>query len=91
MTGRLVPAGGQSPGRKYVVENLDLRVRHRYRPGQYSTRQVQPTVLRTELAWFARDDVMPLVAMTARSVGRLVRYLMRRARMLRSARRSARS
>lgn len=89
MTGRHIPRGEQSPGRRYVVENLDLRVRRMYRPGQYTTRQVQPRVVQTELAWFARDDVMPFLAMTARSVGRLVRYLVRRTPVLRSERRSA--
>lgn len=69
LTGRDVPAAGQIDGRRLLVENVDLPALLAYRRGGYTTPHAPDRATGTELAWLARDDVMPFLTMLARSVG----------------------
>ena len=87
MTGQPVPAGHQFEGRRFVVENFDLPARMSY--GR-QTRTLPPLTTHragTELAWFARDDPKPFLAMAARMVEVVTRRLISRGRRRRAARR----
>ncbi|MGK5171734.1 hypothetical protein [Geodermatophilus sp. CPCC 205761] len=67
-TGQPVPAGRQVEGRRFVVENFDLPARLGYRRETRTPPPLPARSTRTELAWFARDDVRPYLAMATRMV-----------------------
>jgi len=86
LTGRPVPSAPMPEGRRIIVENVDLTARL---SGRRSTDHLPPLpeAGETELAWFAADDPLPVVAMLARSAAPLATYLnrVRRGRALRRA------
>jgi D-aspartate ligase len=95
LTGRLVPASPQVNGRKLIVENIDPLAQLAYRrhgpagataPGQGPGRAGQ-----TELAWIARDDPLPLLAMVVRLAGPALGHLGRVRRSRQMRRRAARA
>ncbi|MFD5077431.1 ATP-grasp domain-containing protein [Streptomyces sp. NPDC058371] len=68
LTGRAVPKGAQQPGRRYVVENIDLPALLAYRRSGYTTPHAPVRASGTELAWLAGDDLRPFFTMLARFV-----------------------
>ncbi|MFW3172411.1 hypothetical protein [Geodermatophilus sp. CPCC 206100] len=89
LTGQPVPAGEQVEGRRFVAENFDLPARLGY--GR-QPRTLPPLPRRragTELAWFARDDLRPWLAMGARMVPVIVRRLLDTGRRRLAVRREA--
>lgn len=82
LTGQTVPRTHASDGRRWLVEPYDLAASvHLVRSGQLrltgwlrSLRDVE------ELAWWARDDPVPFLAMCASLPRQSVRYLARRRR-----------
>jgi D-aspartate ligase len=68
LTGQQIPETAQRNGRRLVVENIDLLARLAYRHSDYSTPHAPKYASETELAWFARDDPNPFIAMLARSI-----------------------
>jgi predicted ATP-grasp superfamily ATP-dependent carboligase len=68
LTGRAVPKGAQQPGRRYVVENIDLPALLAYRRSGYTTPHAPLRASGTELAWLAGDDLRPFFTMLARFV-----------------------
>jgi predicted ATP-grasp superfamily ATP-dependent carboligase len=77
LTGRRIPPARQVDGRRMVVENIDLPALLAYRRSGYRTPSAPRRARDTELAWLARDDVKPFLAMLARSAGPGVRHLRR--------------
>jgi predicted ATP-grasp superfamily ATP-dependent carboligase len=73
------PAGSAVPGRKWLIENLDLASSATY----FRNGELQPLPwLRSfagvkETAWFARDDPAPFAAMVRDSVLHAVKALRR--------------
>ena len=66
MTGRSVPFGRPSNGRKFLVENYELAAAIRYRrAGQSWPEWWRSLHGIDELGWFARDDLRPAVALAA--------------------------
>jgi D-aspartate ligase len=64
LTGRPVPAGPQVDGRRILVEHIDMPARLAYRGGNgYPAAPPPPRPAATELAWLARDDIRPFLAM----------------------------
>jgi predicted ATP-grasp superfamily ATP-dependent carboligase len=70
LTGRAVPAGPVRSGRRIVVEHVDAlaRLAYRGRTG-YPAAPCQPRPAATELAWLAKDDLLPFLAMWPRLPG----------------------
>jgi len=67
LTGRSVPAGAPRRGRRIVVEHIDLTARLAYRGRSgYPGAPPPPRHASTELAWLARDDPLPFLAMWPR-------------------------
>jgi D-aspartate ligase len=67
LTGRAVPAGAAPTGRRIVVEHIDMLARFAYRHGSgYPATAAPPPVTATELAWLAKDDPLPFLAMWPR-------------------------
>jgi len=67
LTGRPVLAGPQVSGRRIIVEHIDLPARLSYRGGSgYPSAPPVPRPASTELAWLARDDLLPFLAMWPR-------------------------
>jgi D-aspartate ligase len=64
MSGRTAPAGVQTFGRGFTVENLDLAARLLQRKAARQTHAIVTT--QTERAWFASDDPLPFVVMALR-------------------------
>ncbi|MVO83807.1 ATP-grasp domain-containing protein [Streptomyces sp. p1417] len=75
LTGRDVPEGEQRAGHRYVVENIDLPAYLAYRRSGYVTPHAPARATGTELAWLARDDMMPFFTMLARFVRPGARHL----------------
>lgn len=75
LTGRRVPEGEQRAGHRYVVENIDLAALVAYRRSGYTTPHAPVRAGSTELAWVARDDLLPAVTMLARFVRPGARHL----------------
>lgn len=67
LSGREVPAGNQVDGRCFVLEHLDLpaRLAYRHRPLPSGV----ATIRHREPAFWARDDILPFLAMAARFAG----------------------
>jgi D-aspartate ligase len=80
LTGRSVPAGVPPEGRRFIVENVDLAARLSYLRGSYKPPPRPGREAGTEVAWFARDDVKPYVAMMARTVHRGAHHILARRR-----------
>jgi predicted ATP-grasp superfamily ATP-dependent carboligase len=78
LTGRPLPSGTPCEGRGFVVEHLDVAAmlagRRVRRPEGTPPHPGGPT----ELAWFARDDPMPFMAMMARVPSLLTARVRRR-------------
>jgi D-aspartate ligase len=73
LTGRAVPAGAARTGRRIIVEHIDLVARLAYRGGNgYPAAPPPPPFLSTELAWLAKDDFLPFLAIWPRLVKPLV-------------------
>jgi predicted ATP-grasp superfamily ATP-dependent carboligase len=87
LTGRPVSLAPPSTDRRIIVENVDLTARLARQRNTYHA-HVPAHPVRTELAWFAADDPLPVAAMLARSAGPLATYL-RRVRRTRELRRAA--
>lgn len=88
LTGRPIPPGRPVPGRRYVVEHLDLPAVLAYRRLKAEPVSVPLAAGPVEAAWFQRDDLLPFVAMCARSPTLLsarVRRFGRRARIRRAS------
>ena len=67
LTGRTVPPGIARGGRRIVIEHIDLLARVAYRGGSgYPAAPPPPRTAATELAWLARDDPLPFLAMWPR-------------------------
>lgn len=67
LTGRAVPAGAAPDGRRIVVEHIDVLARLAYRGGGgYPAAPPPPPAAGTELAWLAKDDPIPFLAMWPR-------------------------
>jgi hypothetical protein len=67
LTGRAVPAGAASTGRRIIVEHIDMLARFAYRHGSgYPAAVSPPPATATELAWLAKDDPLPFLAMWPR-------------------------
>ena len=64
LTGRPLPAGRACSGRRIVVEHIDVlaRLAYRGRTG-YPAAPPPPRPAVTELAWLAKDDLPPFLAM----------------------------
>ncbi|MFE2039427.1 ATP-grasp domain-containing protein [Streptomyces sp. NPDC059477] len=77
LTGRPVPEGGQRPGHRYIVENIDLPALLAYRRSGYTTPHAPRRATTTELAWLAGDDPLPFATMLARSVRPAVKHVHR--------------
>jgi predicted ATP-grasp superfamily ATP-dependent carboligase len=75
LTGRMLPAGEQVYGRKFILEHADLPARLAYRGDVHSAPPVPPGPGATELAWAARDDPLPFVAMWPRLAKPVAEYL----------------
>ncbi len=80
LTGRTVPAGPAVDGHALMVEHLDVPSRALWRARRSAERQVPYQKGATELAWFARDDPLPLIAMALRLASPGFRLLGRTAR-----------
>jgi predicted ATP-grasp superfamily ATP-dependent carboligase len=78
LSGRKVPRGRQIDGRGFVVENRDLPAIFGYRRVRRAPTSVPHAKGRVEFAWFAWDDPLPFVAMTARLAGKHARGAVRR-------------
>jgi D-aspartate ligase len=77
MTGRPVPPAAQVDHRRIVVEHIDLPARLSYRGGGgYPSAPPAPRPVATELAWLARDDPFPFLAMWPRLGKPLVEAVM---------------
>ncbi|NEA43901.1 ATP-grasp domain-containing protein [Streptomyces sp. SID11385] len=74
LTGRPVPPGASRPGRRYVVENIDLPALLAYHRSGYTTPHAPRRARGTELAWFAADDPAPFATMLARSLRPALRH-----------------
>jgi D-aspartate ligase len=72
--------GAAVPGRKWLIENLDLASSATYfRNGELRPRAwLRSFAGVRETAWFARDDRAPFAAMVRDSVGHAVKALARR-------------
>ena len=81
LTGRKVPAGEQVYGRKFILEHADLPARLAYRGNAPSPPPDPPHQGATELAWAARDDPLPFVAMWPRLAKPLAEYFTQTRRM----------
>ncbi|HEY3943309.1 MAG TPA: hypothetical protein VGL60_12625 [Acidimicrobiales bacterium] len=80
LSGRAVPGGGQVDGERFVVENLDLAARRAYRrldrvvapsggPAQGAGALETSSPSRgPRLAWFASDDLLPVVSFAIRQL-----------------------
>jgi D-aspartate ligase len=68
LTGQDVPLSEAREARRFIVENLDPQARLAYRNGTYRAPHCPPRASETELAWFARDDLLPFFAMMPRMV-----------------------
>ena len=67
LTGRAVPAGAAPDGRRIIIEHVDVLARFAYRGGSgYPAAAPPPPVTATELAWLAKDDPLPFLAMWPR-------------------------
>jgi D-aspartate ligase len=66
LTGRAVPAGAQVDGRRLIVENIDVPARLTRRSSASAAVPAALSATSTELAWLARDDPFPFLAMSAR-------------------------
>ena len=67
LTGRAVPAGAAPDGRRIIIEHVDVLARFAYRGGSgYPAAPPPPPVTATELAWLAKDDPLPFLAMWPR-------------------------
>jgi predicted ATP-grasp superfamily ATP-dependent carboligase len=67
LTGRAVPAGAAPDGRRIIIEHVDVLARFAYRGGSgYPAAPSPPPVTATELAWLAKDDPLPFLAMWPR-------------------------
>ncbi len=89
LTGRQVPQASSPERRRILVENVDLtaRLADRLTRRRSGYRVPVPSgLVRTELAWLAADDPLPVASMLARSAGPLASYL-RRIRRTRALRR----
>lgn len=76
MTGRSVPVAEQVSGRRIVVEHFDLPARLAYRKSTtYSAPSAPVRATSTELAWAARDDPVPFLAMWPRLAKPLASHL----------------
>ena len=75
LTGQRVPAGEPRPGRKWLVENLDLASSLTYRRNHELTVTEWLRSFRgvEEAAWFARDDPAPFAAMLWNTLARAAR------------------
>ncbi len=80
MTGQSVPPGDQVNGRRIVVEHVDLLARIGQRGSGYTTPSAPRRATATELAWLARDDLLPAVAMLPRFAGLALSELTRHQR-----------
>ncbi len=78
LTGRGVPPSHQVSGRRIVVEHIDLLARLAYRGSTYSTPSAPLGAAPTELAWLARDDPLPFLAMMPRLARPLASHLTER-------------
>ncbi len=90
LTGRPVPPGRQIVGRRFVVEHLDLPAVLAYRRVRAEPISVSLPAGPVEMAWFARDDPLPFVAMCARYPSLFSGRVQRLARRARDSRRDAR-
>jgi predicted ATP-grasp superfamily ATP-dependent carboligase len=81
-TGQSVHPGTAREGRRWIVEDLDLASSLRYRRERTLTVGAWLRSLRDvqEVAYFARDDLRPLLAMGLRRVQKLVRHIAATAR-----------
>jgi len=89
LTGRQVSQAVAPDGRRILIENVDLTARLSARLTRRRSGYRVPVPsgpVRTELAWLAADDPLPVAAMLARSAGPLASYL-RRVRRTRALRR----
>jgi D-aspartate ligase len=67
LTGRTVPPGAVRSGRRIIVEHIDMLARLAYRGGSgYLAAPPPPRPSATELAWLAKDDPLPFLAMWPR-------------------------
>jgi D-aspartate ligase len=81
LTGRSVPAGTARNGRRIVVEHIDVVARLAYRGGNgYPAAPPPPPAVSTELAWLAKDDFLPFLAIWPRLVKPLAAARPRRRR-----------
>ena len=71
LTGRRVPPGQQVDGRRWAVETLDAAALVAYRRDGRHPRAPGRSA-HTELAWFAADDPLPSLAVTARHTGNVL-------------------
>ena len=75
LTGRSVPTGEQVYGRRFLLEHADPLARLADRRSTRSRHLPRPQPRATELAWAARDDPLPFVAMWPRLAMPLASYL----------------
>ena len=75
LTGQTVVTGGALPGRRWMVEDIDLASSLRYwRDGELTVGEwLRSFRGLQESAFFARDDLRPLISMCARDLQRLYR------------------
>ena len=86
LTGRGVPHGAVRAGRRIVVEHIDMIARLAYRGGSgYAAAPPAPPQAITELAWLAKDDLLPFLAIWPRLVTPLVTTTRNRIRRQRAA------
>ncbi len=87
LTGQPIIPGAAREGRKWIVEDLDLVSCFRYRrDGKLTVRQwVRSFGGIREAAYFALDDLLPLLLMCLNDVGELFRRIYKKARMTASA------
>jgi D-aspartate ligase len=84
LTGQAVPPSTARPGRRWLVEDLDLASSVRYhRDGVLGARQwLRSFAGVRECAWLARDDVRPFAALCRQLVVRAARKAGKRLRLL---------
>jgi predicted ATP-grasp superfamily ATP-dependent carboligase len=79
ISGREVPRA-EMRSRFLIIEDLDLRVAFRYRKFGASSLRAWLSEIRSasEYGWYARDDLRPLIMMTARNAAHFMRKLLSR-------------
>lgn len=80
LTGHGLPAGRQLSGRRFVVEHTDALARLAYRSLPRRAPSAPARAAATELAWAARDDPLPFLAVWPRLAGPLATQVARAAR-----------